>query len=95
MASPPMRVIIRTDGSVEDLPPTAIGNFDKMKAAAGIEFAEVVEVSENYIMLIDEEGKLTGKSYNATATDLFHLYGGSIHDFIVGNAVVIPRRDLK
>jgi hypothetical protein len=56
---------------------------------------QVIYLYEDEIMIIDEEGKLVHKPINVEATKIFQRQTGNYADFIVGNAIVCPRRMLK
>lgn len=49
---------------------------------------------KEYIMIIDEEGKLNNKSVNDVATYHFRKLTEQ-HDYIVGNALVCDRSEIK
>lgn len=49
---------------------------------------------DNYIMIIDEEGKLNNKPVNDVATYYFRKHK-KIHDIIVGNALICNRDEIN
>ena len=57
--------------------PDPIGWFEIVRVRAG---------GHKYMMIVDEEGLLTGKEYNPAASA---LYGQTPSDFIVGDALVL------
>lgn len=84
-------VIIRTNGKVEPYPKDhdicSYEEFEQFKRLAHMDIAEVVKgkVSDyQYLMLVDEEGKLLGKPINEKAT---RIYNNPL-DVICGDVVL-------
>lgn len=70
--------------------PHVQGNdFAELKQFCGMEYAECVYFTlwqdHPYMMLVDEEGKLKNKQYNALATQLYH----NPYDAIVGDVAIL------
>lgn len=51
-------------------------------------FIECVPLSDCYLMIVNEEGKLNDLPFNATATGLYRLFTG-VDDVIFGNALIL------
>jgi hypothetical protein len=90
-----MAEIIRTDGSVENLsPPTGDGyTLEEVKSALGFAdrcLLQEVRLGRRHALLIDEEGKLTGRAFNRSATMLALGFQALMPgDYIVGNALLV------
>lgn len=87
-----MAVVIRTDGSKQDVSPKNGTDFQFTDEAYDLIGASTIEIVPTIIpgmiMLIDEEGKLQGKPVNRAATRLYPYDG----DVIVGD-VLLCRHD--
>ena len=82
-------------GGVDDLTPGSKSyDFNAMKDTIGCQYGEIVYLSKQVIMVLDEEGKLTGKQINRYATALFQERFGHI-DPIVGDVVICHSRSIK
>lgn len=55
---------------------------------------EISQISEDEIMVSNEEGKLLGLPYNQDATYLYQNRFGAI-DFIVGDVLVCKKNEVK
>jgi hypothetical protein len=93
-----MAKIIRSDGSVID-PPAPAGDgytLEEVKAALGFEdrcLIQELPLGPRHALLIDEEGKLTGRPFNRAATFLAAGLGALFDDdFIVGDALLVKCR---
>ena len=87
------RKLLKSDGTVVDYPP-ARGrkySFEELQKAVG-GYIEIIHPagSRNYLMVINEEGRLRGLPTNKLATQ---LYGSNI-DHIVGDALVCRDGDI-
>ena len=92
-----MAKLIRVNGNVEDIQPKNGKDFDlsELTAAIGCEWIELVNLS-NGIMVIDEEGKLNGKEYNAKATAMCEEdHAIMVGDYIVGDALVCKNDEIR
>lgn len=93
-----MAYIIRTNGEVETVYPENGTDFslEEMKKVVG-GWIETVRLKKKKFMVVNEEGKLMGLDYNASATSLFQsesLYpAGS--DYIVGDVLVCDYNQIK
>ena len=90
-------ILIRVDGTINayDLTPGSKSyDFNAMKDTIGCQYGEIVYLSKQVIMVLDEEGKLTGKQINRYATALFQERFGHI-DPIVGDVVICHSRSIK
>ena len=62
------------------------------------EIIQTLYLTNDIVMLIDEESKLNPKKvkqHNEKATRLLHRAGGFPGDFILGNAILCPRNMLQ
>lgn len=50
---------------------------------------EIVRLSKNLLMVLDEEGKLKDKPLNLIATRLYRVLA-KIDDYIVGDVLIVP-----
>ena len=84
---PGYAVLITTDGEIQviDMP----YNYDKYRAALKAPYFENVfmhnPLLQEIVMMVDEEGKLTGKPVNWIASALY----GNPWDMIVGEALIL------
>ena len=67
--------------------------MDKARGVIGCEWLEVITGPE-YIVIIDEHGKLSGSEPNTLATHVARDAGIALWDIIVGRAIVMPIRTL-
>lgn len=56
-------------------------------------YIETVSVGNGKVLIVDEEGKLKGKLPNRIATGWLQEEG--IHDWVVGDAMLIDREHIK
>lgn len=86
--------LIDVAGVIVDVTPDN-GTFELEEAQRHVEgYIEVVYLNEEYIMIVNEEGKF-GKEYNSVATGVAILHNALLSgDFISGNAVVCPSKML-
>lgn len=86
--------ILYTSGIRQDVAPSPRGNklhpktftTEELQNIVGGYF-EIVRLSDDVFMIVDEEGKLKGKYINMKATQIFRKYTG-INDTIVGNVLI-------
>jgi hypothetical protein len=88
-----MAKIIKTDGSVKYVKPKNLVHFtiDELRkhVAANI---QIVETSNDKLLVINEEGKLFNLPHNEKATK---LYKYNTYDYIVGDALVIDKNQIR
>lgn len=56
-------------------------------------YIETVNVGNGKVLIVDGEGKLKGKLPNRIATGWLQMEG--IHDWVVGDAMLIDRKHIK
>ena len=86
--------LLRTDGSHENITPKNGKTFKFVGEAYDLIGARMIQICETHdgrLLLVDEEGKLTGKPINVAATALY-AYGAV--DPIVGDAIVCDTHQL-
>lgn len=84
------RLIARTSGILEILHGRV--DFDVLKQRANIEYAEVVRLSGDLLMLVDEDGFNRGLPINPFATAIVRAHGRA--HVIVGDVAIVPASDL-
>lgn len=82
---------ITTGGEITELSPRNGATFELDEVQKAVEgYIEVVRLTDEQIMIVNEEGKFD-KKYNAFATAIAHLHRAiPILDYICGNAVICP-----
>ncbi len=93
-----MARLISTDGSERDIAPANGTDFtlEEMYAALGCDMIEIVYLLDDRIMVIDEEGKLSGKAENGTATMLAaDDLGIRPSDYIAGTALICADGEVR
>jgi len=90
MAKVEKGTLLKTDGSSESIAPATPKRGYSLSELQGHVggYIEVVRLPKGKIMLVNEEGLFMGLPMNARASEI----AGQV---IVGNAVVIPSKDLK
>ena len=89
-----MAKLILTDGTVKDVFPENGTHFSLKELQSFVEgYIEIVFLGDD-IMVVNEEGKLNGLPYNVAATDYMKA-NSRYDDFIVGNALVCKRSEVK
>ena len=86
--------LLRTDGTHENITPKNKETFEFIGEAYDLIGARMIQICETHdgrLLLVDEEGKLTGKRVNVAATALY-VYGAD--DPIVGDAIVCDTHQL-
>jgi len=85
--------IVRIDGTIEHVEPENGTNFtlDELKKAIGGGYIEVVPLTFDKVMVVDEDGKRKQLALNVAAT---RIYNGP-NDFIVGDALVCHRKQIR
>ncbi|MBD5199398.1 MAG: DUF3846 domain-containing protein [Bacteroidales bacterium] len=91
--NPKKAYLITTSGSVTEITPRDGREFELEEAQVRVEgYVEIVQLSEEVIMIINEEGKYT-KGLNAVATGIANSHGALWYgDYICGNVVICPSR---
>lgn len=86
------RKILKADGTIVDYPPAGKQyTLEELQQAVG-GYIEIVHVGRSHLMVVNEEGKLTGLPFNPLATE---LYGADPSwDHIVGDALVCRDGDI-
>ena len=90
-----MATFISVNGKTNEISPKNGSDFslEEMQEYVG-GYVEVLDLDDDNIMIIDEEGKLKGKEINKLATlKYLDVYGFS--DIIVGNAVICKSEEFK
>jgi hypothetical protein len=85
--------LIKATGEEEEIIPED-GSFFSLKELYSLlncSLVELVNVNRDYIMIVDEEGRLTGKPINEKASDLVK----DRYDFIVGDVIVCHQNYFK
>jgi hypothetical protein len=80
-------VVINVDGTQREVSPANGSDYslEEMRDLIGCKWIQIINTHDGRSMVIDEEGKLTGKEINMTATGLYQ-YGK--YDPVVGNVLV-------
>lgn len=83
--------LLRADGTMQTI--KGVFNFHDLKTILGVDVVEVCEcIVDEFLMLIDEEGKLKRNAYNVTATEWYKFAkarNGAYVDAIVGNVLLV------
>lgn len=88
---PYARKLLKADGTVADYPPTGKHyTLKEMQAAVG-GYIEILHLPQNYLMVVNEEGKLERLPINDRATELYD----HPDDVVVGDVLVCGHRDIK
>lgn len=91
-----MAKLIKVDGTVTEVKPKNGRDFtlEELRELVGCEWIEIVRLLGNgdSFLVVDEEGKLNGKERNEKAT---RMYGRMPFDYIVGNALLCKRGEVK
>lgn len=89
-------ILINTDGRMQGVRPANGGDFSLEELQGFVEgFIEIVELTPNVIMVVNEEGKGVLEP-NPTATVLAKARGAIFpHDYIAGNALMCPSNMVK
>lgn len=89
---PKKSYLISVDGSMTEITPINGKEFELEEAQRHVEgYIQVVQLNQDQIMIVNENGKIEELRYNFIATgiaEMFHaLWTG---DYICGNAIVCP-----
>lgn len=90
-----MAQIYKTNGEVVEVEPKNGKDFkgkELNKIVGG--YFELVQISEDQFMVVNEEGKLNNLPFNEKATDLYQSKLGP-YDYIVGDCLVCKTSQIK
>lgn len=91
-----MRQLIKTDGTVQDLPePVSNEKIRELIGARVLDTVQLRHLDSTHVMYVDDLGHVEGrKAVNAKATEHYHAncYPGTMHQ-IVGDVVICPVPD--
>ena len=89
---PKKSYLVSVDGSITEISPINGKEFELEEVQRKVEgYIQIVQLNEDRIMIVNENGKIVGLRYNFIATgiaEMFHaLWAG---DYICGEAIVCP-----
>ncbi len=89
-----MATILKTNGERKEVSPKNGSDFqlDELQSIVG-GYIEILNLSNNRLMLVNEEGKIYGLPYNHEATELVVKEG--YHDVIVGDVLVCENSQVR
>lgn len=91
-----MAKLYKTDGSVIDVSPENGTDFQLPELMDMVEgYIEIPYYTENEVMVINEMGKVIGLDINKKATELYRKAHPKNNDFIVGNALICSKNQIK
>lgn len=79
-------IVIKQNGDISSVALEKNGVVKKLHECVG-GYIECVTLSDDLVMVVDEEGKLRGKGVNKIATEIF-LCNNQYSDIIVGDVVI-------
>ena len=90
-----MAIVIKTDGTKDALQPKNNKAFtlEELKSVVG-GYIEIVQLTEDYLMVINEEGKLLDLPINVVATRVYRA-SRNTEDFIVGNVLICSNKEIE
>lgn len=90
-----MAIVIKTDGTKDALQPKNNKDFtlEELKSVVG-GYIEIVQLTEDYLMVINEEGKLLDLPINVIATRVYRA-SRNTDDFIVGNVLICNNKEIE
>jgi hypothetical protein len=90
-----MAVVIKTDGTKDALQPknNKVFTLEELKSVVG-GYIEIVQLTEDYLMVINEEGKLLDLPINVVATRVYRA-SRNTDDFIVGNVLICSNKEIE
>ena len=90
-----MAVVVRTDGTKDALQPknNKVFTLEELKSVVG-GYIEIVQLTEDYLMVINEEGKLLNLPINVIATRMYRA-SRNTEDFIVGNVLICSNKEIE
>jgi hypothetical protein len=86
MDSTKTMILIKTDGTVSEIPNTG---YESVVAAIGGGFLEAIPMGDGHHAYIDEHGKLKELPINVVATLLWYKRLQPMDDFLCGDCVVV------
>jgi hypothetical protein len=86
MSSTKTMILIKTDGTVSEIPNTG---YESIKTAIGGGYLEAVPMGNDHSAYIDEEGKLKNLPINPVATFLWYKRLRPMNDFLCGDCVIV------
>lgn len=92
-----MAFLYKTDGTRQEIyPKEEKFTLEELYELLDCELIEVVRITPEKNMIIDEEGKYTKSDINAIATFIAHVVNAIHHDdFIVGSAIVCNHQEFE
>ena len=89
-----MAIVIKTDGTKDALQPknNKVFTLEELKSVVG-GYIEIVQLTEDYLMVINEEGKLLNLPINVIATRVYRA-SRNTEDFIVGNVLICSNKEI-
>lgn len=90
-----MAKIYKTNGEIIETEPKNGIDFslEELQGVVG-GYVEIVYLSKELIMVLNEEGKISELPFNELATELYQD-SISIHDYIVGDVLVCDKKQVK
>lgn len=90
-----MAIVIKTDGTKDALQPknNKVFTLEELKSVVG-GYIEIVQLTEDYLMVINEEGKLLNLPINVIATRVYRA-SRNTEDFIVGNVLICSNKEIE
>lgn len=90
-----MAVVVKTDGTFDALLPknNKVFTLEELKSVVG-GYIEIVPLDEDYLMVINEEGKLLNLPINEGATR-YYRKSRNTDDFIVGNVLICSNKEIE
>ena len=94
-----MAKLFRTDGTAMDITPKNGTDFqlDELYEALDCELVEVIRIPwAGKIVVIDEEGKFSGKGVNEEITHYLRYHSAiASYDYIIGDAIICGTEELR
>lgn len=89
-----MALVIKADGTKDALQPknNKVFTLEELKSVVG-GYIEIVQLTEDYLMIINEEGKLLDLPINVVATRVYRA-SRNTDDFIVGNVLICSNKEI-
>ena len=94
---PGIGLLLSVDGTIEPYNPARADktyDFKELKDKIGCQYGEIVYLSKDVIMVLDEEGKLLEKEINLSATALYQERF-SVNDCIAGDVVICHTKAIR
>jgi len=84
-------LFIGIDGTEKEVIPKDGKHFSLVELQAFVGgYIQVIQLSDGNLLVLNEEGKITGLPFNERATQLTEGAGLQVGDVIVGNVLVTP-----